>query len=362
MSLASFDHRSLHIPFKQAFAHASAVRAETESVLVTVTNQDGLAGFGEGCPRGYVTGESVESIQRFVETHKDQWASFGGIEDLKQWAAPHASAIHANPAGWCAVELACLDLFGKEAGQPIEALLGVPPLAGNFSYSAVLGTETIATFEKQLTQYRAMGFTDFKVKVTGRLHDDYAKLARLSELPHVRVRLDANNLWTDAGEAVAYLKQLPGSIAAIEEPLKAHSYEGCRRVSSELGLPVILDESFLRTDQFTSIQSTPSAWIINIRVSKMGGLVRSLAVAQRAKELGIPIVVGAQVGETSLLTRAALTVANAYRDSLVAQEGAFGTHLLERDICQPTLMFGKAGSLSVDGIAAQPGLGLTVSP
>ncbi len=360
MSLASFDHRPLHIPFKQAFAHAAAVRVETESVLVTVTDQAGIEGFGEGCPRWYVTGESVESIRRFVETHKDQWASFGGIEDLKLWATAHASAINQNPAGWCAVELACLDLFGKKAGRPIEALLGVPPLAGNFSYSAVLGTETIASFEKQLQQYMAVGFVDFKVKVTGRIRDDCARLAQLAALPQARLRLDANNLWADAGEAVAYLKQLPGSIAAIEEPLQAHDYEGCRRVSSELGLPVILDESFLRTDQFTSIQSTPSAWIINIRVSKMGGLVRSLAVAQRAKELGIPIVVGAQVGETSLLTRAALTVANAYRDSLVAQEGAFGTHLLEHDICRPLLMFGKAGGLSVDGIATQPGLGLGV--
>jgi len=77
----------------------------------------------------------------------------------------------------------------------------------------------------------------------------------------------------------------------------------------------------------------------------MGGLLRSLAIADRARGAGVGIIVGAQVGETSLLTRAALTVARASGDALVAQEGAFGTFLLERDICEPPLMFGRGGVL-----------------
>ncbi len=46
------------------------------------------------------------------------------------------------------------------------------------------------------------------------------------------------------------------------------------------------------------------------------------------------------------LTRAALTVATAAGDALVAQEGAFGTLLLAHDICEPPLMFGAAGVLN----------------
>ena len=79
----------------------------------------------------------------------------------------------------------------------------------------------------------------------------------------------------------------------------------------------------------------------------MGGMLRSLAVVDAARRTGIQLIVGAQVGETSLLTRAALTVAHASRDLLVAQEGAFGTQLLERDICDPPLMFAAGGLLDV---------------
>ena len=74
------------------------------------------------------------------------------------------------------------------------------------------------------------------------------------------------------------------------------------------------------------------------------------------------VIVGAHVGETSLLTRAGMTVSNGARDLLVAQEGAFGTHLLARDVVEPPLMFGPGGVLDVDGlgIGRAPGLGLTV--
>jgi hypothetical protein len=78
-----------------------------------------------------------------------------------------------------------------------------------------------------------------------------------------------------------------------------------------------------------------------------------------ARARGIGVIVGAQVGETSLLTRAGLTAARAASDALVAQEGAFGTFLLQRDVCDPPLMFGAGGMLdaSAHPMLTAPGLG-----
>ena len=132
----------------------------------------------------------------------------------------------------------------------------------------------------------------------------------------------------------------------IEEPLQVGDYDGCRQISQQLGLPIILDERFLRSDQFGCLQADPQSWIINIHISKMGGMLRSLAVAE-------------QVGETSILTRAALTVANQCRDNLLAQEWAFGNYLLEHDITNTPLMFGKGGRLDPQPLSRQLGLGLS---
>ena len=52
-------------------------------------------------------------------------------------------------------------------------------------------------------------------------------------------------------------------------------------------------------------------------------------------------------------------MAHASRDILLAQEGAFGTLLLERDVCDPPLMFGAGGVLDTAAYPAlEPGFGL----
>lgn len=352
----------LKIPFKQAFTHATATRSCTESILVKAELPNGVVGVGEGCPRKYVTRETIQTARKFFEFHRQEWEKFKSVNDLQSWMTTNSQSIDENPASLCAVELALLDCWGQQNKQSIESLLSLSELSGQFQYSAVLGTENSASFEKQAQQFSALSFYDFKVKVTGNLEFDLKKIEFLKYLPikNLQIRLDANNLWHTAAEAVTYLKILDYPFFAIEEPLQVGDYDGCREISHKLGLPIILDEGFLRIEQLLYFQSDPKTWIFNIRISKMGGILRSLAIATEARATGIPIIIGAQVGETSILTRAALTVANQSREILLAQEGAFGTYLLEYDIMNIPLMFGQSGKLEPHHLVGQPGLGLTL--
>ena len=86
----------------------------------------------------------------------------------------------ANPAAWCAVELALLDALGRTAGVPLEPLVGLTPLDGVFRYSAVLGDMAPEAFGQLAARYHAMGLRDFKVKLSGDLARDRAKLAALA--------------------------------------------------------------------------------------------------------------------------------------------------------------------------------------
>ncbi len=361
MRIRNLTMTALEIPFRHAFTHAAASRTTTEAVLVRAESARGLVGMGEGCPRSYVTGETVASALDFFCRYRAEWLRLTTVHDLQSWVAGHADAIDRNAAAWCAVELACLDLLGKELEQPIEVLVGGDVLSGAFQYSAVLGAEKVSSFEKQLHQYLSVGMTDFKIKVSGDFPADRERLAAFAAAakPEDRLRLDANNHWQRVDDAVEYFQRLNGQFQAVEEPLRVGDYEGCRVLSKQCGLSIILDESFLRTDQFAFIQDDSSRWIVNIRISKMGGLMRALAVAESAAELGVSLIVGAQVGETSILTRAALAVVNRYRAIVMAQEGAFGTHLLNYDLCDPPLMFGRVGLLTDSSFYGRPGLGLS---
>lgn len=351
---------TLQIPFKVAFRHAAASRDATSTLWVEATTRSGLSGRGESCPRPYVTGETIETARAFFDRHTVALKrEVVDLESLRSWAAGHESELDANPAAWCAIELALLDALAREKGLTIEQLLGLPLLTGRFRYTAVLGDQDGDAFRASADRYRRFGFHDFKVKLSGDPRRDFDKVAVVREWGDaVRVRADANNLWESAEAAVTFLRDLHFLFFAIEEPVRPNQYGELARVAEALECPIILDESLLRADQIGRLGGSPASWLINVRVSKMGGLLRSLDVVHAAGRAGIGVIVGAQVGETSLLTRVALTVAQAAGPNLVAQEGAFGTFLLERDICDPPLMFGAGGILDASSVGTGVGFGL----
>jgi L-alanine-DL-glutamate epimerase-like enolase superfamily enzyme len=353
----------LAIPFTVAFRHASAERSETSTIWVEAELEPGVSGCGEACPRQYVTGESLDTAEAFLARHdralREQVVD---LASLRAWMAAKGDDIDRNPAAWCAIELAILDALAKERGQTVERLLSRPDIDGVFCYTAVVGDAGPETFKATSDQYARFGFTDFKVKLSGDRERDRAKMAILRGLgmPSLRVRVDANNLWRDADEAIAFLEALDYPFFAVEEPLGPNQYEALTHVADKIGCQIVLDESLLRVEQLTMLPAPSSRWVVNVRVSKMGGLLRSLALVERARSLSLAVIVGAQVGETSLLTRAALPVARAAGGALVAQEGAFGTRLLARDVCEPPLMFGQGGVLDTGAFDAlrRPGFGI----
>jgi len=363
MKIDQIQIKRLEIPFNVNFKHSSAERNITESVLVKVRSAEGSYGLGEGCPRSYVTGETVGSVISFFEKHKLSIQQIRSLSDLSEWMTQHHKSIDNNLSAWCAIELALLDVLAKEEGKSVEDLLSLPRLSGEFRYTAVLGVNNLDVFEKQLQQYIYLGFSDFKIKVSGKLEQDKQNLELITNLvKNVRIRIDANNLWTDVEEAIDYLKKLEKDFWAVEEPIDAKQYDLFRQIATVLDTKILLDESFIVKEQFNHLQTNTDQWIVNVRISKMGGILRSLDIAQTAKKMGIPIIVGAQVGETSILTRAALTVASTFRDILLAQEGGFGTYLLKHDIVEPSLMIGKGAKLSIDSITDDSGFGLDYLP
>ncbi len=357
--------QALQIPFRTSFKHASAERHVTQSVWAEAVTVNGKTGYGEGCPREYVTGESVLSALAFFATVHSEVSRIDSLDNLRAWVSANRERIDANPAAWCSLELALLDALAQEDNITVEALLSVPPLVGPFRYTAVLGAGALASFTEQLRRYRQFGMTDFKVKLSGEPAEDQARTSTFAAIKgkHDILRFDANNVWPNADAAIAGLLPLPGSPFAVEEPIQANAYPEMQRVAEATGLKIILDESLLRIDQLVNLSASPHVWIVNVRVSKMGGLLRSLALVERAAQLNLPLIVGCQVGETSLLTRAALTLAQASiaTGSLLAQEGAFGTLLLSHDVVPQSLTFGAKGYLDLVPyrLGETPGWGLS---
>ncbi len=368
--------KKLEMPFTINFKHAQASRSQAYGILIQINGRRGIKGYGESCPRPYVTGEDYNTAGSFYHQHLESILDLvRDYPSLLNWVQGNQELIDQNPAAWCALELSLLDLFAKIKGVSVETLMGLPSIKSHtFQYSAVLGSGNLASFKKQLQLYIKIGFTDFKFKLSGHIQDDQKRLALFQSITqplpqsHFRLRWDANNLWSHTHQATSYFNALLPrkqfhpvlySPFALEEPLKINQYSKLLTLANSLDMPIILDESFTRYDQFDLLEGSADHWIINVRISKMGGLIRSKTIIDTAKQKGIGLILGAQVGETSLLTRAALAMVKISGNALKAQEGAFGDLLLQKDVTQGSLKFGPMGQLQVT--SQNNGFGLIIN-
>ena len=163
-----------------------------------------------------------------------------------------------------------------------------------------------------------------------------------------RVRVDANNLWSDTPErALEYLRTLDCDLFGVEEPVRPRDIESQSQICVGLGIPLILDESLCTLVDLERYDGVPGRFIANLKVSRVGGILRALRLVEALRARGWPIIIGAHVGETSVLTRAAMLVAAAAGDQLAAQEGAFGSRLIEREPVSPSLKWGRGGVLDL---------------
>jgi L-alanine-DL-glutamate epimerase-like enolase superfamily enzyme len=361
------EARALRIPLTVHVSHAAARHTVTDAVLVQAVDSDGHRGLGEGCPRPYVTGETTPAALDWIRANRSRLESeIRTVDDLAEWSRAHQAEIEQHRAAWCAIEIAVLDLLAVRDGRTIEQSLGLPALEGDFTYSAVLAASGPRGFRRSLRLYRWAAMSDFKLKLTGDAARDHACLrmlaARSRDKGAPSVRGDANNLWTDEMTAVRYLERLPVRLWAVEEPIRARRFAALAFLSRQLDVPIVLDESCCSVHDLECALQEPGRWIPNIRVSKVGGLLRALELARFCVNHGLTFIIGGHVGETSVLARAALTVASPFRKGLVAQEGAFGALLLAWEPVCPTISFGYRGTLRVRRRPGSVGMGLCLRP
>ena len=357
-------HR-LKIPFHQAFHHATQSREESDAVVVRVKDSDGQIGYGEALPRPYVTGETTASMiahlreqlapEIFARTWVAGWETFELLDSCRaDWTRSHDSAVSAWNGAFCAVELALLDWSLKTLDTSLSAFL--PPTRNEVVYSGVISSDNpaeAASLAKRMTRF---GLRQLKIKVGTADDADRVAAVRQAVGPQVALRADANGAWI-ATQAVETLNRLkPFNLQVIEQPVPAGDLAGMTKVRAESGLPVMADESLVTIEQARQLIDARACDYFNIRLSKCGGVTGSLVIAKLADQAGIKIQVGAQVGETAILSAAGRTFA-AHLPALAFAEGSFGTWLLSEDIAFEDVSFGYAG---VAPLLNSRGLSVTV--
>ncbi len=364
MRIRSITLYHLELPFAQAFSHSVKHRTVSETLIARVESNQGVVGFGEGAPRPYVTGETLDGAMTSIAS--EIWPTLRTITfpalrtttDLGLISRLIPTPAPQDRVRWhayrCAVELALLDCLLREAGIGLAELL--PARRQRIRYSGVVGTVSVEEARRLGRQMKRAGLSAIKVKVGS--GDDVARLKAVREVcgPEMSLRVDANGAW-NVEEAASMLAQFePYRIDAIEEPIVCRDPGALRSLKQRTAIPIVVDESLATVEDALALVEAGACDIFNIRVSKCGGLVPSLDIAEVAHTHGVQVQVGAHVGETAVLSAAGRHLAAAIpRVRFV--EGSFGTHLLTEDVSEEDIRFGYGGEAQV---LTGPGYGITV--
>jgi L-alanine-DL-glutamate epimerase-like enolase superfamily enzyme len=385
------------IPMR-SFEHAAARRELAEAVVVRLELSDGRTGWGETHPRAYVTGETLDSVVADLRTVV--WPALAR-QELRPGELPPVpdtdAAGRCLNAAACAVELAAADaLLGEDdwerlgnrrasrldkhppadaGGSPEGRASGQPPPAGGryrltasrhlpIRVSGVIGSGHPARTGRHLWWMRLFGLRDFKLKLgfssdidRGNLAAAHRRIGKALARGRCTLRVDVNGAWSadDTPARVAELKAL--GVCAVEQPVFCSAAE-LAALAQQCELPLIADESLLTLADAQALLAARGAQKVwwNIRLSKNGGIARSLALAVLAAQHGVPFVIGCMVGEASILSaaqRRLLAICPLPR----FVEGNYGRFLLWEDLARASLCFGYGGRLRR---LRGPGLGAAV--
>jgi L-Ala-D/L-Glu epimerase len=251
---------------------------ERELLAVSLTDGDGVSGYGEAAPLEAYDGVSVARVERAL-------AGYGPV--LAAWRDPMNGAqlidacrcVDDLPQALAAVDMALWDRAGKRAGKPVAALLTDDP-ATTVEVNAPLTALDRAGVARQAAQAVSDGYTCVKVKVG--IGDDAGRVAaaRAAMGPKVALRLDANGAWS-VEEAVRAIDALaPAGLELVEEP--THGLKDVRQVRERVSTRIAIDETAAEHGAL----GAGVADAVCLKVSRCGGISGLLAAATLVRASG----------------------------------------------------------------------------
>lgn len=300
-------------PFVFEFISSHTLRSASDSILMELIFDNGISGWGESAPRPYVTRETSESVIEFI---KEMIAPIlfnipiNSIEDtleildcLEEKSPTQGITCFNSAIGAC--DIALLDALAKAERISLHSLLG-PVIRNEVPYSVSVPLIPVSLIPKTFLLVEGLNLKNAKIIMSPDPEENYQRAGCIRSLfgDSADIRLDANGKWT-VGQALANLDRLKElNIAAVEQPVAADDLNGLKEIRKKTGIPVVVDESMCCLEDARKLIEAEVCDMLNIKLSKCGGILRSKKIADFAASFGIQCQLGSHVGETSVLHRA----------------------------------------------------------
>jgi cis-L-3-hydroxyproline dehydratase len=260
-----------------------------DSTVVEVQTDAGVTGYGEVCPLG------PSYLPAYAKGVRAGVAELGphllgeNPCELRKLNRRMDAALKGHPYVKSGIDMACWDILGKVTGQPVCTLMG-GRYGNDFGLYRAISQEAPEAMAERVAGYRAEGYTRFQLKVGGDAAVDIDRIHAVAAKLQAGDRLiaDANTGWLQH-DALRVIRAVRDLDVYIEQPCL--SYEECLSVRRHCNQPFVLDEVIDSLDVLLRGHADLAMDVVNLKISKFGGLTKVLQARDLCVSLGIGVTI-----------------------------------------------------------------------
>lgn len=341
------------LPLRKPFETSAVYMTAKKTIILAVSDVDGHTGYGE-CAALEWPYYSEEFRAGAWELLKDQLLPLviGHEIDHPDDSEQLFRHFRKNKMAKSAVNSALWDLYAKEQGKPLARALGGTKSKVETGVSIGI-QDSPAQLVKVVQSYLDEGYHRIKMKIRPGKDWDYLKAVR-EHFPDATLTADANLAYRlkDAG----LLKRLDDlHLQMIEQPLEPGDLIDHAELQDQIKTPICLDESIVELADVRKMAKLGSGQIINIKVSRVGGLTAAKAIQQDALARGIECWGGGMLDAG--VQRAQDNAAATLPGYTLANDIAASSRYFDEDIIDPLV---ELDGTNID-VPKKPGMGFDIN-
>ena len=331
-----------------------------DSTVVAVETDAGITGYGEVCPLGPAY---LPAYAEGARTGIGVLApSLIGLDPtrLHPLNAAMDQAMRGHAYVKSAIDVACWDILGKAAQQPVVTLLG-GAFGESFPLYRAISQEAPERMAEKVQGYRREGYTKFQLKVGGDPDTDIARIRAVRDIlePSDILVADANTGWTQHA-ALRVAHAVRDVDVYIEQPCQ--TYAECLTVRRHTNRPFVLDEVIDDANMVVRAASDQAMDVVNLKISKVGGLTKARQIRDLCVSLGIAMTIEDTWGG-DIVTAAIAHLAHSTPPALLFSSTDFNSYVT-RSIADgaPQRQHGWLAAATRPGLGLEPRLDVLGDP
>jgi L-alanine-DL-glutamate epimerase-like enolase superfamily enzyme len=317
MKITAIDAWTVDMPLREPYTIAYETINKTSNVFIKIETNGLITGFGCAAPDLEITGETPITVTKVINDivipeliGKDPLRIAQHLEKMREPLLKH-------PAAKAAIDIALYDILGKVSNLPLWKLLG--------GYRDRIKTSiTIGILPVKETLYHANifitdGFKCLKIKGGKNVEEDIERIIKVREMVgnNIELRFDANQGYS-VEESISFVEKTKSAkLELIEQPTPKGEPDLLGRVTSDVHIPVMADESLVTLRDAFRLARKDLVDMVNIKLMKVGGISEALHINSVARAANLEVMVGC-MDEAALAIAAGLHFALARPNVLYA--------------------------------------------